>query len=456
MTHASVCNFKSQICNFGFQICHFKSQIWNFKFEICNLRLFVAAAVLLCVPAFSRADISVSFSLKGFYRPGRYIPVQVTAHESTRTSLSLSGPGVVPTDLPISSNSNIIAPLLLIHPSAGISWSIPGQAAHDISIPLRALSDDEGLIGYAGGDVDALKDLFKGKKLVGVALDLSQPLAGPAAAWESLDGVVLDAQAAARINQVQLQQLLTTGMAVAIRSPVKPAGAWPWKQAGAYWIVCFPISGPTSAFVPGGYAPVSAWSRGWPLAFRRQVVLAAILFSILAMGVTLWRSRWAIALLVLLSAGCVAGIIAWRDRQPVTLQVGGTILVLGDAGAQEDRWTYCTVMRSADQTIEWQGLAHPIFATRAQIAQMPVQLVCDGNGEPQAFRCSIEPGRSLAFLSRSISPQSLNISPANPVTSPMRSLAQELYERQGEPIEGQLGDGTPDRWPSVCVNGAEK
>jgi len=242
-------------------------------------------------------------------------------------------------------------------------------------------------------------------------------------------------------------------MAVAVRSPLKPAGAWPWKQSGAYWIMRFPLSGPVSAFVPASYSPITNWSRGWPMTLRRQVFLAALLFSIIATGITLWRSRWAVALFVAISMCCVGVVCAWRARQPVMLEASGGILISNPVGMQNDRWTYCTVIRNAEQTIEWHDLSHPVFATRAQIAQMPVRLVCAENGEPQAFRTSLEPGRSLAFLERSISQLRPLISPSLPITSPMQSLAVDLYEQPGDVTTGQVvDDASPIRWPAVCID----
>jgi hypothetical protein len=354
--------------------------------------------------------------------------------------------------MPLSSATDATLPWLIVRSPANLHWTT-SRGGHSLEAMLLPLAEDECLIGFAGADPDALKAYFQNKKLVGVPLDLGNPLQGPVAAWAALDGIVLDATAAARVTKAQLAGLLAQGTAVAIRSRQRPAGRWPWRRAGEYWVLQVPISGPTSAYVPAAYDPTAGWTRGWPAAFRRQIVLAAVLFSILALATTLWRSRWAVVLLVSLCGIAAGGAIAWRANQSVTLQAGGSILVLTQTTSQQDIWEYRSVMRSADPSVDWRDAMWPVFGSRMQVEQKPVRLVCSVDGQPIGFRFHLEPGRSLAFLTRMLRPEPPVVATTTPVSSPLRVLAENAYLREGDQIVGQVApaDSHDQRWSTVVI-----
>ena len=380
------------------------------------------------------------------------MPVEVVGRGEVSGSLELTASGAMPTEIPLSRDANVILPWLPIRGVDQIHWTHAAHQHGAVETALTPLDDNECLVGYVGADADAVAALFPGKKIVGVALDPGHPLAGPPAAWETLDAAVLDASAAARINAGQVDVLLASGMALAVRSPQKPAGPWPWKQSGDYWIVQYPIIGPQSAYVPPAYDAIAVWSRGWPASFRNQVMLAAVVFSLLALVVTLWHSKLAVILMVVLALLACGASVVWRAKQDVTLHVSGTLYIESVAGIQRDDWTYVAVMRRATEPLPWSGLAHPIFATRRQIEQMPVRLVCASDGSPDHFQYQLEPDRSLGFLSRSIA-SSVHPTPATPiVSSPLRSLAMNLYMTQGDSLVGQQTQNSdPDFWPAAII-----
>src|SRR5437867_3467375 len=98
-------------------------------------------------------------------------------------------------------------------------------------IPCAMLLLTQSLIPQLRGEAIRLGEgLFPGKVIVPVALDLGRPLLMPAAAYEALDAVLLDAPSAARVTESQLSVLLAGGVAVAVRSDEKPAGGWPWHR----------------------------------------------------------------------------------------------------------------------------------------------------------------------------------------------------------------------------------
>ncbi|HEX5244653.1 MAG TPA: hypothetical protein VFW23_15425, partial [Tepidisphaeraceae bacterium] len=412
--------------------------------------LVFALSSLIAAPTF--AEIVVSLPLAGHYRPGRYMPVEVSSRGGESGHFSLDASGAMPTQIPLSRDTDVIVPWLPIRTVDQIHWTIVGHSQGAVETALTPLGENECLVGYIGADADAVAALFPGKKIVGVALDPGKPLAGPAAAWETLDAAVLDASAAARINARQVESLLASGMALAVRSSQKPAGPWPWKQSGPYWVVQYPILGPQSAYAPQAYDAIAVWSRGWPGSFCNQVMLAAVVFSLLALVVTLWQSKAAAALMILLALGACGASLAWRASQDVGLHVGGTLYIDSSAGVQRDGWTFVAVMRSATVPLPWRGLAHPIFATRLQIQQMPVRLLCATGGSPDQFQYQLEPGRSLAFLSRSIASPN-NLTAETPiVSSPLRSLAMNLYLTQGDTLVGQQAPTSdPDLWPAAII-----
>ena len=423
------------------------------QFSPCFTFFVIVLSFLISAKSF--ADVVVSLPLGGHYRPGRYMPVEVVSRRGDSGALELAAPGAMPTQIILSRDADVIVPWLPIRGVDQIHWNLAGHEHGDVETALTPLADNECLVGYVGADADAVAALFPRKKIIGVALDPGHPLAGPPAAWDTLDAAVLDASAAARINAGQVDALLASGMALAVRSSQKPAGPWPWKQFGDYWIAQYPILGPQSAYVPQAYDAVAVWSRGWPASFRNQVMLVAVVFSLLALVVTLWQCKLATLLMTLLALCACGAPLAWRAKQNVGLHIGGTLLIDSSFGIQHDDWTFVAVMRSATVPLPWRGVAHPIFATRLQIQQMPVRLLCAADGSPDQFQYQLEPGRSLAFLSRSIA-SSGHPTVATPiVSSPLRYLAMNLYMGQGDALVGQQNQTSdPDLWPAAIIQSA--
>ncbi|MDB5299244.1 MAG: hypothetical protein JWO87_907, partial [Phycisphaerales bacterium] len=346
-------------------------------------------------------------------------------------------------------------PWLSVREIRDVRWSLSGAVDHAVDLPLHPLAEDERLIGYAGADPDALASLFAGQTLVWVPLDLTRPLAGPIEAWEALDGVVLDAAAAGRVDESQLRGLLAAGTAVAIKSDRRPGGPWPWQKQGAYFVLHIPISGPQSVFVPeGAYAPTQVWLRGWPAPFRRHIILAAVLFTILATALTLWRSRWMALSVLALCALSAGAILEWRAHQHVQLEAGGSVIVLNESTTQYDDWTYRAVLRPADGIVAWHPSVRPILAYPRQPADSDLRLICAADGQPLEFRYRQEPGKSLAFLTRALRAERPAVMPMLPVSSPLRTLTDTLYAGPGDRIVGQLVEDGENRWPAVVVEKA--
>src|SRR5205085_6759459 len=138
--------------------------------------------------------------------------------------------------------------------------------------------------GTTGTDSGLVTALFPGRRVISIALDRSPPLLEPPGAWECLDAVALDDSDAGRLSDHQIGALLGGGTTIAIRSASRPRGQWPWEKQGEFWILRWKVAGPQSLLSEAAYLPIASWDAGWPVAFRRGVLLCTLLFSIVALG----------------------------------------------------------------------------------------------------------------------------------------------------------------------------
>jgi hypothetical protein len=369
------------------------------------------------------------------------MPVRVAA-DALRpgTLITLAADGAVPTELDAGGGkTDAVVPWLAVGEVGEPKWSVAGRAAGSVATPLKPLGEDERLVALAG-EGHRTRDaavLFPGKVVVTVRLDLSRPLLVPAAAYESLDGLLLDAGAAARVDESQLAILAAGGTAVAVRSDARPAGSWPWRREGAYWVLRYNPVGPRSVVEPDAYQPTYGWARGWPAAFRRRVMLGVALFGIVALALTLWRSR--------------------------VLAAGGAVVVSDGRMTQRDEWTYRTVLRPADVSVPVRGISHVVLHGRQQLDSAGVsgvRLVCAADGGPDRFVGRLEADHALAVVSRSVRPGPaagvLAGRPTVPVTSPLVLLANQLYPGR---VVGEVNGGTSTEadgqpWGAVLVDGS--
>jgi hypothetical protein len=294
--------------------------------------------------------------------------------------------------------------------------------------------------------------LFPLARVVPVPLDTSQPkLLTPTAAWEVLDGVMLDAPAATKVTESQLRVLLAGGTVVAVRADAKPGGGWPWRREGPYWVLRHDVAGPRDVVDADVYEPSYGWVRGWPASVRRQAVLAAVVFAILVLALTLWKSRysaWAGLAFCVLVSGAV---VVWGANRPPVLRAGGEIIV-HDAAAgltQRDQWSYLSVMRSREASHPFGELGRPVFFMRRQSTDVGARLACAADGTPERIVASIPANGTLTLLTRSVSPDTPDGSMIVPVTSPLKVLANRLYPGA---IVGQTpADAGGEIWPAVVL-----
>jgi hypothetical protein len=409
------------------------------------------AFLLLSFVSLASGDVTLSLPLEGHYRAGRYMPLRITAHGEYGV-ITLLAHGAVPTEIEAAGDLDVVVPWLTLSESVREpAWESSSTARHPVELPLKALADDEKLVAFSGEDSDIAGRLFPGKKIVPLALDVSKPLLQPATAWESLDAIILTPAMAARIED-QIADIIGSGTNLAIRSKTPPDTHWSWKQMGEYWVLRFDPAGPTSALNADAYAPTYTWERGWPLSFRRQVIFGGILFCILGTGVLLWRSRWALAAFIAVSAVAAGSFTWWYARQSPVLEMDAGLLIRGSPIAQYDLWNWRAVVRSTPITFPSSGSIHPIFASIRQPEQLQFRVVCASDGNAQYFRLHLDPGQSQAFLKRQVSAGSQrNLPPLQPAVGPFSQFATDVYLRPGNQIAGQIPPTRRGEEPSTPV-----
>lgn len=403
-------------------------------------RWFALPALMFLVWAASvSAQVVASFPLEGHYRAGKYMPVRVVGVNSGG-AVTFGGHGILSTEMRANGEVNAITPVLILNDSA-TALKLGG---HEVEQPLRALEENERLVGLAGVESSDWGDLFPEKSIIPIHLDMNGRLVEPAAAWEALDGLELSPAAMARLNDAQIGALLAGGTTLRVRSAGAPDQRWPWEKSGDGWMLRPQIIGPHGVVEPDGYSPTYVWERGWPGWMRRSIVGIGAIFAILAAAVLLWKSHRRLAMFVALCTAGAAGFALWYDRQNPVLDKSSAVVVQHRTLEQLDVWTWQSPLRPAEIHYPFVPGARPIFATLRQAESQNVQLHCTGDGTPQAFTYRLTPGQSQAMLIRVIRPK-VRLGNLNSSDSAVDQLASDLYLRPGDRILGQtdLGEENP-------------
>jgi hypothetical protein len=383
------------------------------------------------------------------------MPVRVIVQGEPAGELILSADGAITTSLQLNgAAADVIVPFLVVTEALGpIAWSLPDGRKGTVETKLIALGEQDRLVGYSGGGAGPASGLFAGKTIVPVALDPALPLRGPRAAWETLDAAVLD-------RDPRSAALVAGGTAVVVRSEARPnANVLPFRRAGDAWVMALDPVGPRGAIVPEAYEPTYGWHPGRPAAVRRQVVLIGVLFSVLAVAATLWRSRLAVvAVIALCLAAC--GALAYRSGRlsPVTAARGTVLVRRGDV-AQADRWDFYKSMAATTATHRPDPMARPVFASAQHFRRSGIRLTCRSDGQPMAFTFPLTRQTSMAFLTRGAAALSeRRVDPAARA-SPLWPLVQDAYLRAGMRVAGEVVEAPPESpsgqtevWPGVVVD----
>jgi hypothetical protein len=352
-----------------------------------------------------------------------------------------------------------VAPWLAVQPMRSPQWEIPAGGEAPIEANLTPLADDQALVGIVGGaanaSIEAVAPLFPGKSIVPVRLTGTPPMPGDPAAWEALDAVVFDAA-----DDALVASLLAQGTSVVAHSDTRPGGTWTWAGGPGRWYVLLEPAGPRGAIHPGAYAPVTAWQPGWPAPLRRRAALLAIVFCLVAVGVTLWRGRTRAALgIVIVSVIATAAFAWWGARQPLVCEATTGVTVAGASGTQLDRWHYLRPLRRREVSVDWTLSSKPIFASPRHQRESDVRLEVGSDGRPVGFVWTAAPGTTMAFLTRAFDSTPGRPGPAARALpmSPARELVLDNYLQPGDvllddgPEPGPSADDWSVVWPPIAL-----
>ncbi len=372
------------------------------------------------------------------------MPVRLQVERETRT-LTITAEGAIPSEYVADGNADAVVPWLPLLESAGAP-RISGSS--DSLLTMHALSEDQRLVALAGEGAQSPGVLFPNARVVTIDLDMSRPLLEPALAWEGLDGVMLSPAAANQLSPHQVELLESAGVTLAVRAAAPPDGRWPWKRQGDFWVLRHEPAGPRQVVEPLGYTPTYSWPRGWPPGFRRQLLLASLVFILLAVAVSMWRRRATVIAMVAFCAAS-AGLLAWwYSRQSPMLDLAGGVMSSGGSLAQIDLWHWRSPLRPADGKFAVGGLTYPILPDAKHATVAGLHLVCRPDGTPAAFEFHLDSQQSIAFLTRLVRTDVPRPALA-PATEPLKTFADELYLRPGEIIRGQFRATDPQSGQTV-------
>ncbi|HEY8666246.1 MAG TPA: hypothetical protein VIL86_06260, partial [Tepidisphaeraceae bacterium] len=347
--------------------------------------------------------------------------------------------------------SDITIPLLLLTRAERARWSLKGRSGNS-EFPWRILADDQRLIAFTSPADNALAtSLFPEQSPVIVTVDVADVLAGSPQAWQILDALVLDAAGFQTIRP-RLAEFLANNTTLIVRTDARPDQNWPWtQQREGYWILAPNLAGPLSAeFNEDPYLPTYSWVPSWPAAFRLHIIFGAVAFSILALLLSLWRSRFAAVALAVLCALAVGRTLLWRNGHAPVMQSGGAVLVQHPGMTQLDHWSYQTSPDKVAGGLPVVQPTWPMLFSRAQAESLKLSLVCDDSGKPIRYVYELPERMRLAFLRREVSTGRPDYRPL-PIRSPMRALAEEAYATPGCSIVGERGAQSAEDWPTVIL-----
>jgi hypothetical protein len=377
--------------------------------------------------------VEITSPLENHVRSGRTTAIQISADGLTGQTLSLTGTGVIAVSLPISDGKiDAVIPLIAQgEPLAEVTWT-DGAASGTVAISPRVLETDERLIVIAGnpaGATELISELFPGKRPVLIHLDLTRSkLLQPAMAFESVDAVLLDMAAAARLDEGHLRTMLAAGTVIAIDSP-RALPDWPWQKRHNWSVLQHEVAGPRSGAEPEIYKPTATWDTTWPQPQRTTILIAAAVAAIVIVGLTLLRSR-IIALIATAAAcaGLAVGVTIYCSKLPSVATAGGEVMSWNGSLAQHDRYTFFSAKKETTAQISAsEGITKPVLWQRRPIAGLSFKLICGAGGNPLRYDVTMPARYKVAFLSRSVGPDAPPAGIDTRVTAPIGLFADQLY-----------------------------
>jgi hypothetical protein len=405
-------------------------------------------------PAAGAQDISLP--LQGYYRPGRYMPVETPGGrggDGGGGAITLESAGAIPTLIAPQAPPGVV-PLLTLDDEPSTLHAGSQQ------LPLHALAAEDALVASTGDATQLAAALLPGRTIVSIRLDPGVLLSGVPVAWESLDALLLDADSMRRIDDARRSALLSAGVMLAAVGRAAPDSAWPWRTASAapgLWVLGHTPAGPTPCICGSdGYLPTLGWNPTWPAPVRRTIAGAAVVLALLVvLAAAKVRQRWALPAVAALCIAATAGAAVYRRSLGPVYTAGGDILVADAAEqlAQRDAWLYQRSHASGqDCIVPFTGPTHPLLTDPAQASAATLRLHVTSDGHLQFVYRTTAAG-TLAFMRRDTTPLASHLRETPPRTladSPMAELARQVYLTPGVRVIGEA-PGPAQRWPSIVL-----
>ena len=404
-------------------------------------RVLLASLVLCGACAPVHAQLDVSLPLDGYYRSGRYMPVLLRAGANAPLrDVRLDGQGIVPTVVS-AQGGEIVVPVLVISPSAREIVVRGAGTAAPIRLPLRELPSDRQMIGLIREAGDQLLPFIPpAPTIVRAELDRAMVREAPPLALEMLQSVLLDDPSLIGDPGAWL----ATGVQVLLVGRPPPDATWPWVEMQGLSLLRVDLLGPRAALIgDDAYLPVQGWSPGRSPALRRQVVLAGVLFSILAVACAL-APRRAVALtsLAVVTIASCAILHAWHRAHAPLNVLAGQVAVEHGRVTQWDAWTYFTSRPRIVASMPFNGAVRPVLVDAAQAESSALRLHWSDDPSGRYFEFNAENDARQGFVSRTMTPRpaALEVTAvARP--GPFAALARALYRDDRYSVAGQLERG---------------
>ena len=219
---------------------------------------------------------------------------------------------------------------------------------------------------------------------------------------------------------------------------------------GENWVLRLEPAGSAPALDGDVYGPTYSWDAGWPRAFRLELLGGACVFCILALAVSLWRSRYAVIGIVVLTAAGIGLLgVVYRLQSPVRTQRLG-VAIRTPGLIQYDLWSWQSSVRETLVSFPAAAPAHPIFGSLSQLQELEPRMICRSDGQPERFVFRLKPGESLAMLTRIVRPF-VNLSIQQPVDPRWNAFIRDHYLRSTDQIEGQTVVQDPSSAESIST-----
>lgn len=400
----------------------------------------LAILFLLIVAGTAVAEPKLSLPLDGYYRPGKFFPVQVETDTAINVRIDVAAG--VGSRLKVQTESFSVPAMFLSTAPRSVRVLVDDRP---FDLPVRPLEPTQSLV-LTTLSPDRLKSLPLPADRVSIVVQLPpERLAQLGTAYESADAVLLRPEDLETLRDNTLQELAACGTTVAVAAPVVEKSALPWRTVGQWSVLDLPVRGPTNSLEgSAAYEAVATLTAARTPAQRRTIWLGMAMFSIAALATAMLRRRGIVALAGVTAVASIAvAVYAWR-QSPVSQDWFFAMIPAGRWTQLED-WTFCT---SLSETEHVQGMSlrtsRPIFAGQGESVNAWIET--KGWNQAWNYHVTLKPGVKMAFVDREFvpPPPAQPMEPANP--SAYRDTVMKMYQQPDERVRAApVGSNFPQR-----------